>query len=75
MPFADGISATRALRAQPAFRDVPIVACSGDNTQYNQDSARAAGCNEFLAKPVDPEELRAILRRYLPAATTAAASN
>jgi CheY-like chemotaxis protein len=68
MPGGDGISATQAMRAQPALRAVPIVAFSGDNTQYNQAAARAAGCDEFLAKPLEPEELSALLRRFLPAA-------
>jgi twitching motility two-component system response regulator PilH len=67
MPQGDGISATHIMRAQPLLRDVPIVAVSGDNTQYNQDAARAAGCNDFIAKPVGADELRSVLRRLLPA--------
>ncbi|PYS89835.1 MAG: response regulator [Acidobacteria bacterium] len=66
MPLGDGLSATRELRAQPFLRDVPIVAFSGDNTQFNREAAQAAGCNEFLAKPLAPEELSTVLRRFLP---------
>ena len=65
-PLGDGLSATRELRAQPFLRDVPIVAFSGDNTQFNREAAQAAGCNEFLAKPLAPEELSTVLRRFLP---------
>ncbi len=75
MPQVDGLSAAREMRAQPTLRDVPIVAFSGDNTQHTQEAARAAGCNEFLAKPLEPEELRAMLSRFLPATSAPAANS
>ena len=52
-----------------------FVAFSGDNTQFNREAARAAGCNEFLAKPLEPEALSAVLRRFLPVRDAQAANS
>jgi signal transduction histidine kinase/CheY-like chemotaxis protein len=71
MPELDGLAATRRIRAaqaagEPEFpSDVWIVATTASVMNADRDACLAAGMNEFLAKPVQPEALRAILRRVL----------
>jgi CheY-like chemotaxis protein len=60
MPGFDGIRATRALRQQSY--PGPIVALSADNSRENRRECLAAGCDLFLAKPVDREDLLATAR-------------
>ena len=65
MPVMDGFTATRLLREAPATRDVPIIALSAYLTDKTWcERAKAAGCNECLAKPVDYDDLARVLKRY-----------
>ena len=66
MPKLSGLDATRALRAQPATAQIPIVivtsfALSGDDQQ-----AMAAGATAYLAKPYSPRQLLDMIRRLAP---------
>ena len=55
MPGMDGLELSRRLRADPAARDVPIIAVTGNPTPTER--ARAAGCDVMLEKPCMPDEL------------------
>lgn len=66
----DGACAAASIRGDLALRGVPIVALSGDNTEYSKAKAREAGMDDYLVKPLDPGELEAVLARFVPAATT-----
>ena len=57
MPVMDGISATMAIRKQEQFHDLPIVAMTANAMQSDKDKCLAAGMNDHLAKPIEPEEL------------------
>jgi len=63
MPEIDGLAATRAIRAMPAHRRVPIVALTAN--VFAEDRARCteAGMTDFLAKPVRREALITLLAR------------
>ncbi len=65
MPVMDGLSATRAIRALPECRDIPIIALSADAFTDQQQDALQAGCNEYLIKPVDFDRLIPLLNKYL----------
>jgi PAS domain S-box-containing protein len=67
MPVLDGIEACRRIRALANGATVPIVAMTANVFLADQLSYRAAGMNDFLPKPVDPELLYALLGKYLPA--------
>ena len=69
MPVMDGYAATRALRQQPQWRDLPVIAMTADALVGDRDKALAAGMNDHVAKPIKIDELFATLARWLrPAA-------
>ena len=75
MPRMDGIEATRALRAHGL--QLPIIGVSAGAKKTEQTACLDAGMNDFLPKPIDPDELWGCLTRWLPprqvATTTAQA--
>jgi len=66
LPLLDGLAATRRIRQEPELRDVPIVAVSAHDTADFHADALAAGCNDYVTKPIDFDQLDALLRRLLP---------
>ncbi len=66
MPEMDGLTAMRAIRAQPQFRRLPIIALTAKAMQDDQQSCIAAGANDYIAKPLDVERLLSLLRVWLP---------
>ncbi|HTZ46124.1 MAG TPA: response regulator [Verrucomicrobiae bacterium] len=67
MPVMDGISATKALRSNPRFASLPIIAMTANAMDRDREMCLAAGMNDHLAKPIDPEKLFGALLRWIPA--------
>ena len=67
MPELDGLGATRALRADPRFAKLPIIAMTANAMRSDLDACLAAGMNDHVTKPIDRKVLAATLRRWLPA--------
>jgi len=65
LPKLDGLAATREIRKQKNLRKVPIVAVSAHDSPQTRAEALAAGCNEYVTKPIDFDDLNAVLERYL----------
>jgi len=65
LPLLDGLSATRRIRAQAELRQVPIIAVSAHDTTDFHAEALAAGCNEYVTKPIDFDELERLLKELL----------
>ncbi len=68
MPELDGFAASRAIRAEESGtgRRVPIVALTANAAQGDRERCLAAGMDDYLAKPITAERLRAALARWSP---------
>jgi two-component system sensor histidine kinase/response regulator len=72
MPVMDGITATKAIRSNPRFASLPIIAMTANAMDRDREHCLAAGMNDHLGKPIDPDKLFATLLRWIPARTRAA---
>src|SRR4051794_21881306 len=57
MPIIDGYEATRRIKAVPSLRTIPIIAVTSHSLNDGEEKARAAGCDDFIAKPYSPRQL------------------
>jgi CheY-like chemotaxis protein len=62
MPELDGLEATRRIRKLSGFAKVPIVAVSAYGADQYRELALAAGCNEYVSTPFEPDELERLIR-------------
>ncbi len=65
MPDVDGWEATRRLKADPETADIPIVALTAFAMRGDEQRAREAGCDAYLAKPCRPQAIRELVRRLV----------
>lgn len=65
MPVMNGIEATRAIRADSQNRTTPILAMTANAFDEDREACIAAGMNEHISKPVDPQKLYATLLGWL----------
>ena len=71
LPVMDGYELARRLRADPAFRELPLVAVTGYGQQQDRQRSAAAGFTAHLVKPIDIEQLRTLLEASPAAAEEA----
>jgi CheY-like chemotaxis protein len=65
LPTMDGYETTRAIREIADFRDLPIIAVTAKAMMGDREKCIAAGASDYLAKPIDSEHLRSLLRLWL----------
>ena len=65
MPEMDGLEATRAIRRIARYEDVPILAMTANAFADDAASCLAAGMNDYIGKPVDPDVLFSTMLRWL----------
>ena len=65
LPGMDGLALTRHLKADPETRGLVIVALTAYAMKGDEEKARLAGCDGYIAKPIDTRALAGILRGYL----------
>jgi signal transduction histidine kinase/CheY-like chemotaxis protein len=64
MPEMDGEAALRKMREEPGLRHLPVVAITAKAMVGDREALLSAGFDEYLAKPIDENELRDVLARY-----------
>lgn len=65
MPRMDGVSLTKAIRAEPEIADVPIILLTAKTQKESVEKARAAGADEYITKPFIPDDLQRSVRSML----------
>jgi two-component system cell cycle response regulator DivK len=65
LPIIDGYEATRRIKADPASRNIPIIAVTSYALSGDEAKARAAGCDGYIAKPFSPRQILATVRDFL----------
>ena len=66
LPGLDGYEATRRIKANPALRQIPVIAVTSYALSGDDVKARDAGCDAYVTKPFSPRALLAKVREYLP---------
>jgi two-component system, sensor histidine kinase and response regulator len=64
MPVMDGIEATRAIRSDPRFQNLPIIAMTANAMAADREKCLKAGMNDHIGKPIDPDQLFSVLLRW-----------
>jgi two-component system sensor histidine kinase/response regulator len=65
MPVMDGVTATVALRLDPRWQSLPVVAMTANAMQADRERCLAAGMNDHIAKPIEPEDLWKTLLKWI----------
>ncbi|MBC9251421.1 hypothetical protein A9179_14210 [Pseudomonas alcaligenes] len=65
MPVLDGLGATRELRRNPRLAALPVVAMTANAMREDREACQAAGMNDFISKPFEPQTLHGVLQRWL----------
>ena len=65
LPVMDGWEATRRLKANDDLRSIPVIALTAHAMVGDKEKALAAGCNDYLVKPLDEDELMAGIAKHL----------
>ncbi|MEX2555678.1 MAG: response regulator transcription factor [Actinomycetota bacterium] len=69
LPGMDGISILKSIREEPSLNAVPVLMLSAKTDDATTWAGWRAGCDYYMTKPFDPDELLSILKRLEPART------
>ena len=65
LPGIDGLELTRRLKADPATRDIKIIAVTAYAMKGDEDKAREAGCDDYVTKPIDTRGLPEMIAKHV----------
>lgn len=70
LPGMDGLELTRRLKSDPATSDIKIVAVTAYAMKGDEDKAFAAGCDDYVTKPIDTRALPATIAKHVGGGTS-----
>ena len=65
LPQVDGLTLTRQLKADPRYKDIRIIAITAYAMKLDEEKAIAAGCDGYIAKPIDVTKFTERIANYL----------
>ena len=65
LPILDGYEATRRIKADPDLKSIPIIVVTSYALSGDEEKARRAGCDDYVAKPFSPRQLLAKIKEYV----------
>ena len=65
LPDLDGLEVLARIRQSPVTAGIPVIAVTAMARQQDRDRILSAGCNEYVTKPYNVDEIEALMRRYL----------
>ncbi|HYG69793.1 MAG TPA: response regulator, partial [Anaeromyxobacteraceae bacterium] len=74
MPEMDGLTAIQEIRKRDVWRELPIISLTAKAMKGDRDNAIRAGASDYIAKPVDPDRLLAVMHRWLRSRSPARAN-
>lgn len=66
MPVMDGYEATRKIRQNPEWQNLPVIAMTANVMQGDREDCMAAGMNDYITKPYKRDELKSAINRWMP---------
>ena len=66
MPVMDGYEATRNIRENPEWQDLPVIAVTANVMQGDRDDCLESGMNDYITKPYNRADLKSIIDRWAP---------
>ena len=66
LPGANGYEVTRRLKSEDDTKDIPIIIVTSFAMAGEENEARAAGCNDYLSKPINIHQFIETIKKYLP---------
>ena len=66
LPIMDGYEVARRIKADAAFRSIPIIAVTSFALDGEEQTARAAGCDDYVPEPYSPRQLLAKIQHCMP---------
>jgi CheY-like chemotaxis protein len=66
LPDIDGLTATRQIRADHIWKDLPVIAITASAMVGDREKCLEAGCSDYLAKPFQVKDLMNIFNKWLP---------
>lgn len=65
MPVMDGLETTKRIRSELNLHDLPIIALTGRAMKGDREDCLAAGCNDYLSKPIDIDQLLSLIESLI----------
>ena len=65
LPIMDGYEVTRRIKANPALKNIPVIAVTSYALSGDEEKVKAAGCDGYVAKPFSPRLLLKTIREFL----------